>query len=98
MLSIKYPSKVDLSWQYGLLDLALKSTITTTKKGFLWTIFSKFNSKFLGKVSKSSKVWLGDLIIDFIIIDSYYRFQSIATCLRESSMHLVCHETVTGIS
>ena len=98
MLSIKFPSKVDLSWQYDLLDLALKSTITTTKKGFLWTIFSKFNSKFLGKVSKSSKVWLGDLIIDFIIIDSYYRFQSIATCLRESSMHLVCHETVTGIS
>ena len=98
MLSIKFPSKVDLSWQYDLLDLALKSTITTTKKGFLWTIFSKFNSKFLGKVSKSSKVWLGDLIIDFIITDSYYRFQSIATCLRESSMHLVCHETVTGIS
>ena len=56
MLLITFPSKVDLSWQCHLLDLALKSPITTTKKGFLWTIFSKFNSKFLEKVSKSSKV------------------------------------------
>ena len=26
----------------------------------------------------------------------YDRFQSIATCLRQSSVHLVCHETMTG--
>ena len=29
---------------------------------------------------------------------SYDRFQSIATCLRQSSVHLVCHETMTGTS
>ena len=26
------------------------------------------------------------------------RFQSIVTCLRQSSVHLVCHETMTGTS
>ena len=61
MLSIRFPSKVDLSWQCHLLDLALKSPITTTRKGFLWTIFSRVNSKFLEKFPKMSKVWLGDL-------------------------------------
>ena len=55
MLSIAFPSVVDL------LDLALKSPIATTTKGFLWTIFLKFNSRFLENVSKSSIVWLGDL-------------------------------------
>ena len=54
MLSITFPSKVNLSLQCYLLDLALKSPITTTRKGFIWTIFSKLNSKFL-EVSKSSK-------------------------------------------
>ena len=28
----------------------------------------------------------------------YDRFQSIATCLKQSSVHLVCHETMTGAS
>ena len=56
ILSITFPSKVDLSWQCHLLDLILKSPIATTRKGFLWTIFSKFISKFLEKVSKLSKV------------------------------------------
>ena len=35
MLSITFPSKVDLSLQCHLLDLALKSPITTTREGFL---------------------------------------------------------------
>ena len=28
----------------------------------------------------------------------YDRFQSIATCLKQSSVHLMCHETMTGAS
>ena len=28
----------------------------------------------------------------------YDRFQSISTCLRQSSVHLVCHETMTEAS
>ena len=35
MLSVTFPSKVDVSWQCNLLDLALKSPIATTSKGFL---------------------------------------------------------------
>ena len=28
----------------------------------------------------------------------YNRFKTIATCLRETSVHLVCHETMIGAS
>ena len=48
------PSKLVLSRQNQLLDLALKSPIATTKNGFLCTKFSKFNSRFSVKVSKQS--------------------------------------------
>ena len=39
MLSITLPLNADLSWQCHLLDLALKSIIAMTRKGFLWTRF-----------------------------------------------------------
>ena len=68
MLTITFPSKVisfkNLSWQCHLLDLALKPPTAMTRKGFLWTMFFKFNSKFLEKVSKSSKVRQRDLQTD----------------------------------
>ena len=56
-----FPWEVVLSLQYQNLDFALKSPITTRRKGFLRDNFSKFNSKLSINVSKLSCDWLGDL-------------------------------------
>ena len=59
--SIASPAKLRLSWQKQLLDLAFKSPIVRPKNEFFCTKFSKFNSRFSVKVSKSSWFWLGYL-------------------------------------
>ena len=46
---------------YQLLDIALKSSVTTVRYGFLLKINSRFNSRFLTNVSSSSLFWLGEL-------------------------------------
>ena len=59
--SVVSPSKLALSGQKQLLDLALKFLTATTKNRFLCTKSSKFNLRFSVKVSKSTKLQSGDL-------------------------------------
>ena len=59
--SIIFPSKLHLSFLYEFFDLALKSPVSTAKKGMFWTKLSKFNSSFSENFSNSSCDWLGDL-------------------------------------
>ena len=61
MLSTVSPFKEDLSRQYQLLDLTLKSPIITTKKGLFWSSSSKVLSKFSENCSNSSRIWLRHL-------------------------------------
>ena len=61
MLSTVSPFKEDLSRQYQLLNLTLKSPIITTKKGLFWSSSSKVLSKFSENCSNSSWVWLRHL-------------------------------------
>ena len=59
--SILEPSKVVVSPVYQLLDFALKSPMTTIKKGLVAETASKVSSKVLQKFSKSSSDWFCDL-------------------------------------
>ena len=54
MISILEPSKVAVSPVYQLLDFALKSPMTTIKKGLVVETESRVSSKLLQNFSKSS--------------------------------------------
>ena len=58
---ILHPSRVVISLWCQHCIFVLKSPCTTIRDGLLFTMCSKFSSKFLMKFSYSSLVWLGDL-------------------------------------
>ena len=84
MLSTVSPFKEDLSRQYQLLNLTLKSPIITTKKGLFWSSSSKVLSKFSSlspifnsKLILSCKWWIlktlkANLFLIRWMVRSYY--------------------------
>ena len=61
MASILEPSMIVLSPVYQLLDFALKSPLTATKKRLVAATASRVSSKLSQKFWKSFSDWLGDL-------------------------------------
>ena len=61
MASILESSKVVVSLVYQLLDIVLKSPMTTLKKGLVSKKAFRVSSKLLQNFLKSSLDWFGDL-------------------------------------
>ena len=62
--SIVMRSKLVLSWLLESFDFAVKSSVSTVKKGFFYARVSKFISKLSINAWKSFWFWLGDLYRD----------------------------------